>query len=80
MTIGISYPQEGLAVDSGFVYYWFSSSGYRVNRVVKDGSDDADPLAIINAVPYFQNIFGVDAMHVYGVGYYGELIRVTKTP
>jgi hypothetical protein len=80
VAVGLTYPQEGLAVDASFVYYWNSASSYRVYRVAKDGSEDPEELAVIASAPYFFNLFGVDATHVYGVGNLGELVRVTKTP
>jgi hypothetical protein len=80
VAVGLTYPQEGLAVDADYIYFWNSSSGYHVYRVAKDGSEDPEELALINTVPYFLNVFGVDATHVYGVGNQGQIVRVTNSP
>jgi hypothetical protein len=80
VAVGLTYPQEGLAVDATYVYYWNSSSGTRVYRAPKDSSADPEEIAVISATPYFYNVFGVDSTHVYGVGNQGQIVRVTKTP
>lgn len=51
-----------------------------MTRVLKDGSLDPEIITTVNTTPYFQKLFAVDDEYAYGVGYYGDLIRVVKTP
>ncbi|HEY5955525.1 MAG TPA: hypothetical protein VIV60_03185 [Polyangiaceae bacterium] len=75
VAIGINNPSTGIAVDDAYVYFF---SSYQVYRVVKDGSQSVESLANLNSSPYFYNLFAVDAEYVYGLGYSGQVVRVTK--
>lgn len=75
VTIGVNSPNAGIAVDNTHVYFYQS---YQIYRVAKDGSTAVEPLANVNAAPYFYNLFAVDAGFVYGTGSSGQIVRVAK--
>jgi hypothetical protein len=77
IAVGLNSPGIGLAVDEAYVYYF---SQYEVYRVAKDGSEEPESLGNLNRTPWFYNLFAVDDQYVYGTGYYGEIVRISKIP
>jgi len=75
VAIGVNTPSQGIAVDDKYVYFYAS---YQVYRVAKDGSASVEPLANLNAAPYFYNLFAVDSGFVYGTGSAGQVVRLAK--
>lgn len=77
VTVGISAPDEGLAVDDMHVYY---CSDWQVFRVAKDGNTAPELLGNLNVAPRFYYLFAVDSGFVYGTGANGQIVRLAKTP
>jgi hypothetical protein len=72
------YIGNGMAVDATYIY--FRDSNFTLYRTRKDGEGSPEPIATLNAQPQFHNIFGVDAGYVYGLGYGGQILRISKIP
>ena len=73
------YPGNGMIADATYLY--FTDNSYNLWRTKKDGSTAPEELLVKgSSTVYMTSMFAVDNTYIYGGGYYGQVVRVRKTP